>query len=291
MDNPTLFYQESGKTNLIREVVSYIICIGLALILGYFYAVIIILIPVVYINFFITIGFGIGLGLICKLLARFSHNRNKKSRIIQAVIIGFLANYFQWTAYILYVYNGATIPSIGTYLANLYWIVIPQNFIAAITEINRVGTWSVFGIVFNGSLLTAVWFFEFAIIMAVPIFTSIQANPYPYSELLQQWYHKYTLFKDFDAIPASNELISELANDPLKTIDSLGKGTGLRHVKIHLFYLKDENKQYLTFEKIFMEGNGKENSSIIIDNLQIDNSDAKQLLEKYENKRERINVI
>lgn len=129
--------------------------------------------------------------------------------------------------------------------------------------------------------------------MAGPIVAIVKTKIYPYSEFLGKWYDKYTLFKDFESISTVTKLKGELSTDPLKSIDSLGKGTGLRHTKVHLFYLKHEDKQYLTFEKIFIEGQGKgkKNSSIAINNFQINKSDADLILEKYENKRERIEVI
>lgn len=292
MDNQELFYQESGQINPIRQSLSYAICIGLALILGYIYSVAIIFIPIVYLNFLITLGFGLTLGLICRAIVRFSHNRSKKSQIVQAVVIGFLANYFQWTAYILYAYNGE-IPTLGLYFANLHWIMIPENFFTAVAEINKVGTWSIFGIPFNGFALTAIWIIEFLIIIGGPIVAIVKTKIYPYSELLENWYHKYTLYNDFESISMVNKLTKELASDPVKSIESLGKGSGLRHTKVHLYFMKDEDKQYLTFENIFIEGQGKgkKDSSIVINNFKINKADAELILEKYENKRERIDVI
>lgn len=292
MDNKELYYQESGQVSVSKQIMSYVISIGLVLLLGYLYSVIMIFIPIVYLNFLITVGYALLLGLICRVLVRVSHTRNKNYQIIQAVVIGLLANYFQWTSYILYAYNGA-IPNIELYFSHLHWIILPKNFFTAIAEINKFGTWSIFGFTFNGIGLTAIWLIEFIIIMAGPIVAIVQTKVYPYSELLEKWYPKYTLFKDFESISAINKLIGELSSDPLKSIDSLGKGTGLRHSKIHIFYLDDEDKQYLTFENIFIEGQGKgkKDCSIVINNFKIKKSDAKLILEKYENKRERTDVI
>jgi len=65
----------------------------------------------------------------------------------------------------------------------------------------------------------------------------------------------------------------------------------LRHKKIHLFYLEDENKQYLTFEKIYIEGKGNKNSTTVINNMTIDKPAAKSIMEEFANKRNRIEVI
>lgn len=292
MNNRELFYQESGQINPLKQSLSYMICIGVALVLGYLYSIAIMVIPIVYLNFLITLGFGLVLGFISKSLIRFSHNRSKMSQMIQAITIGFLANYFQWTAYISYAYNGI-IPSFSLYLSDLQWIIIPENFFTAIGEINRVGVWSMFGITFNGFGLASIWFVEFLIIVAGPIIAVFKTNIYPYSELLSKWYPKYTLFKDFEALSTGKKMMNDLKSDTLKAIESLGKGTGLRHTKIHLYYLKGEEKQYLTFEKIFIEeqGKGKRNRSLLINHFMINSRDAERILERFENKRERIDVI
>lgn len=292
MNNQDIFYKESGKINPIKQSLSYVICIGLALVLGYAYSIIIGFVPIVYLNILLTVGFGLCLGVICRVLSRLGHNRNKKSQIVQAVVLGLLANYFQWTVYILYAYNGE-LPSMELYLANLHWIVIPENFFAAIAEINRVGVWSIFGIPFNGFALTFVWFIEFVIIMAGPIVAVIKTKIYPYSELLQKWYKKYTLVDEYASVSTVNKLTNDLTSEPIESIERLGKGAAFRYSKVHIFYLKDEENQYLTFENVFIEGRGKgkKESDIVINNFKLTKSDAEQILERFENKRERIEVI
>lgn len=294
MTNPSLFYHESGKIDLIKQSLTYILCIGLALVLGYVYSVVTVFLPIIYLNALISIGFGLSLGFICRALFRLNHNRSKRSRIILAIIFGLLANYFQWTTYILWAYEGA-IPGINEYLENILWIMVPDNFIYAITEINRIGPWEIAGTQIKGFGLTTIWIIEFLIIMAGPIVAVLKTTIYPYSELQQKWYPKFTLFNDFQSVSGSSLLLKDLEENPLETIIGLGLGTGLRHTKIHVFYLKEENKQYLTFEKIYVEskqdGKTKTNSSIIVNNFKISNSVAEDILAQFENNRERMDVI
>lgn len=285
-----MYYKESEQINLIKEVFSYVICIVLASILGYLYAILTIFNPVLYLSFLTTVGFGFILGLICRGLVRLSHNRSKKHQIIQAIIIGILGNYAQWTAYILYVFN-ETVPPFGLYIDNLHWFVFSENFFAAIVKINTVGIWSIFGITFKGFVLTIVWVIEFLIIAVLPVIAVIKAPTRPYSELLKKWYPKYTLIKDFESISTGNQFRGHLKSAPLEAIDSLQKGNGLRYSKIHLFYLKDEEAQYLTLEKIFIGGKGKKDSSIIINNFLINQSDVEQIFKKYDYKKEQMGII
>lgn len=290
--NKELCYKESGNIDPFRLVISYLLGTGTTMILGYVYTVITIAIPIPYINFFLTAGLGLILGFIARFLIRFSHVRNKKQRIIFAIIIGILANYFQWTTYILYAYDG-TIPDFTYYIHNLSWIVIPKNFIVALMEINRVGLWSIFGIIFNGFALALIWIAEALIIIAGPVVGILTTKEYPYSEINGKWYPKFTFFTDFSYLSAVNKFTQELINDPITAFENLGKGTGLRHTKIHLFYVEQENNQYLTFETIYIEGHGrgKKNSTIVINNFKIEKGVADRLKEKYQMKRERIDVL
>lgn len=287
-----MFYQESGKANTLGLVISYLFCLGVAMGLGYVYSIAIFFIPIVYLNFLLTLGFGLILGLMCRFFVRISHNRSKKSQIIQAAIIGIMATYFQWTAYILFIYNGSVAPP-AEYLANLDWIVIPKNFFAAIAKINRVGAWSIFGVTFRGFSLALVWIMETFIIIVLPVVAIRKTPIYPYSEKLSKWYPKFTLFKDFESLSGSKKLMDDLAANPLVALQGLGKGSGTRHTKVHLFYFKDEDRQYLTFERIFIDGNGrgKRNGSVVINNLAIDSNAAIAIMAKFEHKREKIEII
>lgn len=292
MGSNNSFYKESGNISALGLALSFLICSLLSLFLGYVYTAITILIPIIYFNFLITLGFGGILGIACKLIIRISHNRNRTSQFVQAIIIGILANYFQWITYIVYAYNGE-FPALTKYLSYLSLLNDQGSLFQAIIEINRIGMWSIFGLTFNGFALTIVWIFEALIIMAVPVISIYYFKSYPYSETLSKWYPKYTLFKDFESVAAVNMLLNGLQENPLKTIHEMGNGSGVRHTKIHLFYLKDENKQYLSFEKIYIEGQGKGkvNSTIVINNLAIDTQMANRILAEFEHKRERIEVI
>ncbi len=286
MNNQVLYYQASGLINPVKQGLSYAIGIAAALLLGSVYTLLTIFIPIVYANILIVVGFGISLGFVCQALVRFSHNRSKKSQLIHAVVIGVFANYFQWTTYILYVYNGS-IPSISFYFTNLHWLVLP-DFFSAVAEINREGLWSMFGITFNGFGLTLIWLFEFLIIMVGPILAITNAQTRPYSESFQQWYRQYTLREDFEGFVSPTQLKADMADDPVAAIGRLGKGAGWRHSKIHIFYLPHENKQYLTLEKVLVEGQGrgKKSSTVIIDNLQMSTVAADAILGQFEHERQ-----
>src|SRR5690606_19760549 len=100
------FYQESGNFNLMCLIVATVIIIPFTWILGYIYSIAIIIIPIVYLKNLCTIGLGIAIGMLCRILVRLTHSRPKKTYYVLAVIAGLFANYFQWTVLISYLYIG-----------------------------------------------------------------------------------------------------------------------------------------------------------------------------------------
>lgn len=290
MNNQKYFYTESGKTNLSRQVIAYTILISLMLFISYFYSMIIIAIPIIYLNIVITLGFGIIIGVLTRVSVRLTHNRSKRSRYSLAIILPIIATIFQWSTYISYLILNK-IPSFFELLKELPIILLPQNFISIIGEIYEAGTWALFDNSIMGLTLLLIWLTEMGITVAIPILFMKDLKPSAYSELQQKWYTKYTLANDFESIPASQQLTSSLINSPIDTIENLKIGNGHRHTKIHLLYLKEENKQYLTFERISIIGKGNKKRVILINNFIISNSIAEKLLENYRYKKERLDLF
>lgn len=286
MEKGSLFYKESLKYNPVGYIVSIVTLAIIALFLGYFYTGLTIIMPFVYINILLPIGFGLILGLINRVLGRLTQNRHKKSRMVQALISGVLANYFQWTAYVYYVFNGE-LPSLAQYLSSLHWIVVPQNFFPAIVEINKVGLWAVFDIPFTGLGLAAIWVIEALIIIALPVIAVYQTKVYPYSETLGKWFPKYILHKDFEYLASPSKMLKDLQTDVLAALKNLEKGFGHRHSKIHLHYHKDDETAYVSVESVTIEGQGKGKTqkNTLISNFVIDRQTAEQILSAYGNMR------
>ncbi len=287
MESEIKYYQESKNISLKGLVISYGAYLLLALVFAYFYAVFSTFMPDVYIGFFITVGLGLLLGISIRFIVRIGSNRNKKSQLIQAFIFGLLTNYFQWVFYLLYVFNNA-VPKPYEYLANLHWILMPNSFFSAIAEINHYGAWSIFGIQMNGLQLTIIWIIEALIIIVLPMVAIFKTKVYPYSEYLGKWYQKFTIDIDYRSISSIALFSKELYDDAYAAIEGLDFGDGYRHSKIHIFYLKDEDTQYITCENIFIEGRGrgKVHPTIVINNLAIEKQMADTILKNIKHDKE-----
>ena len=292
MKNNDLYYQPSGKYNLPGLISSYFFIILLSLIMGFLYGIMVTIIPIVYLNFLITIGAGILLGMIMRLLIRFSHNRSKTSQYILALILGFFINYFQWTFYILFLVKGG-IPQFSEYLSNLHWIVIPKNFFGAIAEINQIGAWSIFGITPTGFGLAIIWLIEALILTGIPVLAVYQAIVHPYSETIGKWYPKFTLYKDFESIYSEGKIQEALAENPVQALNDLGKGNGLRHSKVSIYYIKYEETQYMSVDRILIEKQGKGSKKVtpILANFAITPENAQTILETFGNKQNKQDVF
>lgn len=71
----------------------------------------------------------------------------------------------------------------------------------------------------------------------------------------------------------------------------MGKGSGNRHAKVHLYFLPEEAKQYVTVENIFIESNGKKNITNMINNLEVDSDSAKEIMQEFHHKKEFFDVF
>jgi ribosomal protein L19 len=292
MLDKSLFYQESGKADALRLLLVYLVSLVIVLGLSYAYSVVSIFIPFIYVSFAITVILSITLGYLVKFLLRIAHIRGANNRYVLAIVIGVMANYFQWTTYLLYAIDDK-IPSFVYFLENLAWIIVPSTFFSIIAAINEVGLWEVFGIQFQGFVLGLVWVIEALAIMAGPIVAVYTTQVYPFSEQFKRWYPKFTIRNHFQSIATVLKLTEDLQEDPLKTIQELKMGDGIRYTKIHVYYLEHEENQYLSFEKVFIDkrGEGKKRSTFIIHNFKISTPVAKSILDAFDYKRERIEVV
>lgn len=291
MRSSHLFYQESGRFNIGKNTIAYFLCAALAIVAGYFYAILIGFIPVIYFNVLITFGFGIGISFVCLFINKLSHNRSRKSRLGLVVFFGVLANYSQFTAFVMRLYMRDEL-DLSSFFSGLGWIFNPEAFLEQISYINEVGAWKIIGITFNGIQLSLIWLMEMFIIIAIPVGVVYKKKEAPYSEINQKWYGKYVLFDDFEAISAVSLLLKDLERNPLEALQGLGMGGGYRKSKVYLYYMKEEEKQYLTVANHLIDpGSNKSKSDIMINNFKINKNVANAILEQFETKRERIEVF
>lgn len=287
MKNKNLFYKESGNVNLSGFLISIIICVSFSILLGYAYPAVYLSIKYLYFIVIITLILGALIGLSTYKMGEIFHNRNKKSIILLTIIFGLLTNYFQWVAYLLYAFGDLIIPGFILYLSSLNMIFDLNNFIDIIVELNSMEIWTIdeeSGMSYSDYVLTAVWILETLIIVGFPVIVILNIyKTIPYSENFSQWYPEYSLLKDFASIPSADYFIEELKKDPLKSIKELGDRSDVKYTKVYLYYLPNEDNQYLTFGGVDLnrKKSGKSPKYTIIKNFIINKSTAISILEHF----------
>ncbi len=278
-----IFYTPSGKSPIVGFYLALIIGSLLCIVLAYVYNVFTVIIPAVYVNLFICIGFGITIGFIVRYFSRIAKIRSKQQIIMLASIIGIIAWYFQWIAYFIYLITDDI--SWTAFIDNIGFFHKPSDFINILLLLNKNGSWEIFGIVFTDFALWFVWFLEAFLIIGIPILLSFKYSIIPFSERLNKWYKKRILKFEFEAISTIYQFKQNIVDDPVSTITQLTYGRAFKYSEVSIFYLEDEEEHYLSVDNVYIEDNKKKNYTPIVQFLKIDPNTTKLLEDKYGAKR------
>jgi hypothetical protein len=234
---------------------------------------------------------GLMLGMLLRILLRFTNNRNKKIRLGLAVGAGIMLCYFQWVIYLQFLLNDS-FPSPMDLMREGFLNFFHAETLELMAYLYEHGSWSIFGVQFKGPVLAITWTLEAAIFLYMPFNAVNHAPVYPYSEILGKWYPKFTLTHDFDSI-AVHIFLKAFEQNPLQAIQELKLGTAFRHTQFHVYYAPEEERQYLSAEKVWNGGGGSKESerTIVIANVEISRSVAQAILNSFEYKREKLNVF
>lgn len=191
--NPSTHYQHSGKAPL--GGVSLTLAGGLVagVILGAIYGFLIYWIPFVYINVFVTLGFGVALATAVGSLGKIGKIRNNSVVTVLALIVSLVAYYVHWVVWV----GGMTETQ----------VVAPDQLWAFVATINALGPWSIFGWTPSGVSLWGIWGIEALLIVGLGAISARGLIDLPYCEATRQWTTETTLpehFKPIDSSPAVN---------------------------------------------------------------------------------------
>ena len=281
-----LLYRHSGKSNGIGFVIVLGLGTILSMTLGFAYNFLIVVIPFVYVNFFITLGFGLTLGYATKFFSRFGKIRNDVHNRILAVSVGFIGFVFQWIAYFVFLNSGEH--SFQAFQSNFDLFYNPILLLELLIELNRTGSWEMFGITFTDFPLWIIWGIEAGVIIGIPFLIAYRHPIIPFSESLNKWYPKYILKNQFERISTQNQFKQDLSKNIVDTIQNLSYGDPFRYSEISIYFLLDEETQYLSVDNIYIEegGKGKHIRTPVIHLLPMDNKAAKTLKEAYQSKKQ-----
>jgi hypothetical protein len=169
MTQNTPYYAHSGNTPVLSILFTLIFGLVAAAVLSVVYGYAIFYIPFIYLNFFITLGFGAFVGMAVGAGGKLGKARNPKFYGVIGLIFGSFALYAGW---VVYFYAGSGQSFLPFQLTELW---SNMEFLA------YSGSWSIFGWTPIGWQLYAIWAIEALMIVgacSVVAFSYVESTPF-----------------------------------------------------------------------------------------------------------------
>lgn len=294
------YYSPSGRFSPI-SFLYFLVATFVALpILATIYSYAIWYIPFPYINFFLTAGFGFGVGLLFNIVVNRGKVRNNIMATAFGLVGGLFAYYFHWAVWIDLVLNmGDTIGSnrIGITVSNIDIFQVlglamnPESLFEIIMKVQEVGTWGIKGSTVSGTFLVVIWAIEALVFFALTLLIPSGASSKPFCEHSDKWFEEKELAPlSFITDPANLiallESNNETAFDGLQTI----KNPKTESHSVFTVFSNDSKEHYLSIENKLASINDKKevkfDSTDIVKYLAIKNS----LIQHLENKPIEVNA-
>jgi hypothetical protein len=291
------YYKPSGKFSSVFILYFLLVSVIAFPILGLLYAYCIWYIPFVYINFFITIGFGFLVGFV---IAQFVIKKGKVRNPFLGLIIGLagalLALYFHWAIWIDLVINaGESYGSnrIGITVSNIDFLQVyslifrPDLVLEYIGQVNEYGTWGIRGATVSGAFLWVIWLIEFIIVIAISVFLPYLEAKRPFSESTNSWYEEVIL-PAFNYIENKQQIIADISQSNHANFDFLSKDINSEtdSHSICTLYKSKSGKNYLSIvnktSKTDDKGNISFDNDQIVEYIAV-NSEFSKILIGYNN--------
>ena len=187
---PSTHYEHSGKAPLGGILLTLIGGLIAGVILGGIYGFLIYWSPFVYINAFITLGFGFGLAVSVGGLAKVGKVRNPSLLTAVALIVALAAYYVHWSVWL----GRMTVTQIAA----------PGQLWAFVSTINALGPWSIFGWTPTGAALWGIWGIEAIAIVGIGAVSARGMIDVPFCEATGQWTSESTLAERFAPLDSPN---------------------------------------------------------------------------------------
>ena len=188
--NPATHYEHSGKAPLGGILLTLIGGTVAGIVLGAIYGFLIYWSPFVYINAFITLGFGFGLAVSVGGLGKVGKIRNAGVLTVVALIVAAVAYYVHWSVWVGRMTEAQ--------------VVDPGTLWAFVSTVNALGPWSIFGWTPTGFALWAIWGIEAIVIVGLGTVSAHGMIDIPFCEDTGQWATETTLPGHFAPLNSPN---------------------------------------------------------------------------------------
>ena len=237
-------------------------------ILALLYTYLVWYIPFIYINFFITAGFGFGAGIMISYFSiKLGKVRNPKVAAILGLLGGLIALYFSWVIWVDLVFNiGESYGTdrIGITTSNVKFKELlelafqPGFLFDTILEINKVGTWGIRTATVSGTLLFVFWFIEALIILVIATILPYFSSKKPFCEFNNEWFKEIKL-PSFNFIEDTQSIISSLESNDRNSFDTIESESNSENKSHSIFtlYSSQKGESYLSIENKLASINDK----------------------------------
>jgi len=186
------YYRESGRFSLVKFPLATVVALLASVVCGGIYAVCDFYSPLVYLDFALTIGFGVGTGALVGYFIREAEVRNRALRIVISLLACIVAYYAAWIIWIVALsdHNGDRLE-----MPDILRLADPTVAWRIILQINHVGAWSLGDPARTskyspetGTFLWIVWIAEAVTIFAGFIYMAEKiGGGLPYCETCGRW--------------------------------------------------------------------------------------------------------
>jgi len=262
------YYKPSGQFSPLSFLYFIIACLIVLPILGLIYSYAIWYIPIPYINFFITAGFGFAVGIvITHLVVKIGKVRSWGMSLLFGVLGSLIALYFSWAVWVDLVINiGQSIGSedFGIAVSNVKFLQVfnlvfqPGVLFQMIGEIKEIGVWGIKGGTVSGTPLMIIWIIEALIVLFIGATMPGAASDNPFCEINQKWFARKEL-PAFGVIAQPNDYLKALESGDMEVLKNITKSADPKSESHSIFtlYANETNENYLNIRNKIASVNDK----------------------------------
>jgi hypothetical protein len=259
------YYQHSGRFEPTGPVLMALLGAAGAVVLGTAYGPLIFINPFIYVSALGTVGFGIGVGYMVGLGARWGHVRSMAIVNVLAVCAALLANYAGWVSWIYALSEWEAL------------IFSPKILIEVIQAVAKEGAWSIGSgdAPVTGIALYAIWLVEAALIIGACVWWARKTIMHlPFCETCKAWVTKAEALPKFAYLLGASKLTEQLENDDLSGLGELqlAERSTMRYSLVELLSCRACDKMHLLNIKNIMiavdeKGKRSKTEDYIVQNL------------------------
>ena len=260
------YYEHSGAVGLMGPI--YMIVLGAigTLVLGAVYGYAIFYIPFIYLNFFITLGFGGLVGFCVGMGGKLGKVRNPILMLLFGFAFGLAAEYIGWVSWIYAFTEQGSL------------ILAPSDMANALQVIAKDGAWSIFGWTPKDVELYMIWGVEAIMIIGTStLVASGTVISIPFCERCNKWIEAEDSIEPLDPISNPDDLKSQLEQGEYGLLQSLNRKDDKTdaYTQVSLLHCPGcQQNHFLSIKSIVVstgsDNKEKKNETKIIENLIID---------------------